>query len=123
MLEFTVCGIVVQFFVAVSIAACRHKLLCWEGDTAEHFAWIFCAARCIGALLGGNGIIQYIDDNLCITLQTDNGKLSQGHEEPSVFPSQHQLLVKELADTAGDLCHILAAAIADLLDLGRGHPC
>lgn len=106
--------------VTVTVTACGCELCSGEGNTAEHFTGILCAAGSITAFLGGNCIIQYRNNELRIPFQTDDGKLSQRYEEPTAFSGNDQFIIKEFPDLGRNLDGgiILAGTVADFFDFG-----
>ena len=97
------------------VAASGGELILREWDPGKHLAGIFPAAGGIAALLGGQTVVQHRNQQLGIPLQTDDGELTQGHQQlPVDFPCD-QFLIKQAPDTLRDLGNRpVAAALADL---------
>ena len=114
------CGLVAAIIFLLGIASSGSELLGGEGDTAEHFAGILGAAGGIGAVLGGQAVVQYRDDQLSRAFQPDDGELPQGDEEPPFVPGEHQFLVKLVLDKAwnGNRGAVGAGTVANLPHLG-----
>ena len=114
------CGLVAAIIFLLGIAASGSELLGGEGDAAEHLAGILGAAGGVGAVLGGQAVVQYRDDQLSRALQADDGELAQGHKHAPFVPGEHQLLVKLVLDKAGNgNCGAVGAGtVADLPHLG-----
>ena len=97
-------GFVMTVRIIFSVAIPGRKLLGREGDAAEHFAGIFCAAAAlVAAFLAGKSVIQHRHDELGLPLQPDDGELPQSHKQLPLAACDHQRLVKEIPDTFGDL--------------------
>ena len=107
---------------ACVIAAAGSKLGSGEGDAAEHFAGVLrIAAGAVAAFLGGNGVIQHRHNQLGIPLKPDDGKLTQGYEQPTLISGKHQFFVEQLPDIGRNLHHAAAAAVAGVLYLAAQH--
>ena len=88
-----------------------------EGDLVKEGAGVLGAAAGVGAaLLGGDGVVQDRHDQLGRTLQTDDGELAQGDEEPLLVAAQHQIVPEHGLDIRGD------GQGAWLTDLHRAYP-
>ena len=74
-----------------------------EGDLVKEGAGVLGAAAGVGAaLLGGDGVVEDRHDQLGRPLQTDDGELAQGHEEPLLVAAQHQIVPEHGLDIRGD---------------------
>ena len=103
-----------------AIASPGHKLLFGEGDSAENLTRILGrGSGGVAAFFRWDTVIQYRHHQLCISLQSDQGELSQGDKQPAAVIVQHQLFVKIRPDAGWDLhSQVLTGTVADLPDLG-----
>ena len=109
-------AVVVVIIPAAAVAAGGRELLRGEGDAAEQLAGVLRAAGGVAALLGGNAVVQYRNQQLGIPLQTDNRELPKRHQQNPVCVPRNQFFVKKAADAGGNLSH--RTMIAPLPDLG-----
>ena len=103
--------------VAILVTTGGGELLRGKGNAAEHLAGIFRTARCIAALFDGNGVIQYGNNNLGVSLQPNDGKLPQSYIKPALLTATGKGIVKQGADAGGNLNHIRITALAYIFDL------
>lgn len=85
------------------------ELLHGKGNVLEQLAGIVAAAAA-GALLVGQAVVVYRDEELAVPLQADDGELAQGYKDPAAVVSHGQLAGEALAHAGGDLADVAVAA-------------
>ena len=88
----------------------REEFVHGELDAAEHVAGVlFTIVVIAAAILGGDAVVVDGDQQLGVPLQTDDGELAQGDEQPVLIAAGHQLVAEAGGHRHGD---IHAAAVA-----------
>ena len=109
----TAIGFATIFMVAVPWC----KLCGGEGNAGKHFARVFGATGCIATFLGGDAVVNYGNNKLRISFQTNDRELSQSYKQTSVATVENKLVIKHMGNCFGNLnyCVFSATAFADIL--------
>ena len=97
------------------------KTICRERDPGKHLTGVLPCSGTVAAFLAGQAVIQHRHHQLCVTLQANDGELSQAYIQAATFSADHQLLVEHLQDALGNLRYIAVLALAYLPHPGRKH--
>ena len=116
-------GLVIRVSGIRAVTGGGGEFLGRKGDSGEHFTGILPAAGIVTAFLAGNGIIQYRYHQLGIPLQSDDGELSQGHQQLPLASGKYQRIFIKLPDAVRYLHGngIAAAGICFLHFRGQNH--
>ena len=106
------------FIVAgIAQAVGREKLVDREFNVLEQIAGVFAAAaaaasaaRAAVAVLIRHTVVEHRHQQLAVPLQTDDGKLTQGHKGPAVIVAHGQVAAEALADAGRNLADVAVTA-------------
>ena len=84
------------------------ELLYGEGDALEQIAGV--SAVSAGTLFFGHAVVQNGNEKLTVTLQTNDGELSQCDQNDAVFLTSGEVAIEALADTGRNFADVTVAA-------------